>query len=293
MSQHTSTTRRMPLLQTEPPAGRRSVYALVVLAIALSCLSPLPVFGEPADPAAPTKAAAPTYRTFLPLAISSEEKTNTGTKYTPIPVLPPPTDRPATQHADLNLGLRGYSPTSASLALVSYGGDTDWGAPQMPGIFSDNRTPRFSSAYRVYEWDWGCGPDGCRSRPISNPTVTLLGMTTQPGELLAAPSRGAELYPGGYTTLVLYADEGRITLKYTRDDNVVSGYTVHLENVSIDQNLLALYRRMDEAGRNELPGLSNGQPLGVASGNEVLVAIRDCGAFLDPRSRKDWWQQVP
>jgi hypothetical protein len=216
--------------------------------------------------------------------------TNTGTRYAAIPVLPPPTDRPATQHADLNLGMRGYSPTTASLAFVSYGGDTDPGAPQMPGIFSDRRTPKFSSAYRVYEWDWGCGKDGCRGNPISSPTVTLLGMATQAGEVLAAPSRWAEIHPGGYAALVLYADEARITLKYTREDNVVSGYTVHLENLSVDPNLLALYRKSNAEGRSQLPGLTNGQPLGVASGTEVVVAIRDCGTFLDPRSRKDWWQ---
>jgi hypothetical protein len=115
-------------------------------------------------------------------------------------------------------------------------------------------------------------------------------MATRSGELLAAPSRGAEIHPGGYIVLVLYADEGRITLKYTREDNVISGYTVHLENLSVDQSLLELYRNANAAGRGELPGLTNGQILGAALGNEVLVAIRDCGTFLDPRSKKDWWQ---
>jgi hypothetical protein len=58
----------------------------------------------------------------------------------------------------------------------------------------------------------------------------------------------------------------------------------------VDPNLLALYRQADAAGRASLPALRNGQPLGTASGGQVLVAIRDCGSFLDPRSRKDWWQ---
>ena len=47
---------------------------------------------------------------------------------------------------------------------------------------------------------------------------------------------------GGYRALVLYAEPTRLTLKYTREDDVVSGYTIHLENICVDANLLALYR---------------------------------------------------
>jgi hypothetical protein len=39
-----------------------------------------------------------------------------------------------------------------------------------------------------------------------------------------------------------------------------------------------------------LPALRPGQPIGRAPGSEIDAAIRDSGAFLDPRSRKDWWQ---
>jgi hypothetical protein len=211
-------------------------------------------------------------------------------RYETAPVLPPPTGLAAAQHGDLNLALRGYSATSATLGFANYDGPTDTGAPQMPGIFADRRTPKFTSVHRVNDWNWSCAAHGCRGNPLSYPPVTLLGMATKPGEALAAPSRGAEIYPGGYKALVLYADEDRITLKYTRDDNVVAGYTVHLENLAVDPNLLSLYRQANAAGRANLPALRDGQPLGAASGAQVLVAVRDCGTFLDPRSRKDWWQ---
>jgi hypothetical protein len=36
--------------------------------------------------------------------------------------------------------------------------------------------------------------------------------------------------------------------------------------------------------------VANGQRLGVADAGVVTLAIRDRGTFLDPRSRKDWWQ---
>ena len=243
-----------------------------------------------ADPALGEPNGRMTRRLWLtPLLRSSPAAVSTN-RYEAIPVPPPATGIPAGQHGDLNLALRGYSSSTGSPGLVTYNGGADPAAPQLPGIFADNRTPAFTTAHRVNDWNWTCGAAGCRGNPLTSPPVTLLGMGARAGEPLAAPRRSAEIYGGGYTALVLYADESRITLKYTRDDNVVSGYTVHLEGVSVDPNLLALYRRSDAAGRGALPGLRNGQPLGVASDAQVLVAIRDCGTFLDPRSRKDWWQ---
>ncbi|MCL7454490.1 MAG: hypothetical protein M8467_15740, partial [Anaerolineae bacterium] len=67
-------------------------------------------------------------------------------------------------------------------------------------------------------------------------------------------------------------------------------YTVHVENVCVEPSLLALYRQWDAAGRVRLPALRGGQPFGRARGTEIGVAIRDSGTFMDPRSRKDWWQ---
>jgi hypothetical protein len=87
----------------------------------------------------------------------------------------------------------------------------------------------------------------------------------------------------------LYASPERITLKYTRDDNVVDGYTLHLEKVCVEPTLLALYQKLTDDGRIALPALRPGQPLGRATGAEVDVAVRDKGTFMETRSRKDWW----
>ncbi|RME60554.1 MAG: hypothetical protein D6790_09080 [Caldilineae bacterium] len=207
-----------------------------------------------------------------------------------IPVDGPPADHPDSLHGDLNLALRGYVATDAELHIVDINGEADPNAPQMPGIFADHRTPVFSSAHRVYEWDWSCGEHGCRSPNLTPRPVTLLGLQTQPEEALSFPSRGPQIYGGGYKALVLYAAENRITLGYTRHDTVAPGYAVHLENLCVDPNLLALYRQANSAGRGELPALRDGEVLGTAHGDEVLVAVRDRGTFMDPRSRKDWWK---
>ena len=57
----------------------------------------------------------------------------------------------------------------------------------------------------------------------------------------------------------------------------------------MEPTLRALYDANHAAGRAELPALDGDQPFGRARTSEVLVAIRDTGAFMDPRSQKDWY----
>lgn len=209
-----------------------------------------------------------------------------GEDYGTLDVEGPPTDRPAEEHADLNLALRGYEVTDAFLGLVDYGGGSDPKAPQLRGLFADHRVPAFTTVYQVYDWDWGCN---CRGPLLTQYEVTLAGMGVAPGETIHVPSSGYEI-GGGYEVLVLYATETRITLKYTPNDNVVHGYTLHLENVCVEPSLLALYQQWNAAGRGRLPALEAGQAFSRARGGEIGVAIRDVGTFLDPRSQKDWWQ---
>ena len=218
-----------------------------------------------------------------------------GAAYAAVVVPPPPTNRPAAQHADLNLALRGDRPTTGYLGLIDYNGPFDPRAPQLAGLFADQRTATFRALRQVYDWNWACN---CRGAPLSTPAVTLAELATTPGEPLHVPASGytigssppwGDASEAGYAVLVLYATTDRITLKYTRADNVVHGYTLHLQNVCIEPRLLALYEQWNAAGRGRLPALHAGQAIGYARGDAVGVAIRDSGTFLDPRSRKDWW----
>ena len=215
---------------------------------------------------------------------------NSERAYELIPVDGPPADHPDALHGDLNLALRGHLPVSATLGLLDINGPTDGDPPQLAGIFGDGRTPAFTAAHRVYGWDWGCGTDGCASPDLTPQEVSLLGLAVNVTETLSFPSREAEIYGGEFKALVLYAAENRITLGYTRHDSVAPGYALHLESVCVDPNLLALYRQANADGRGNLPALHNGDVLGTARAGEVLVAVRDRGEFMDPRSRKDWWR---
>jgi hypothetical protein len=228
-------------------------------------------------------------RVFLPLVTAGAPalcQPLPGASYGTLAVLPPPSDRPAEQHADLNLALRSYTPTGGHLGLVDYGGLADPGAPQLPGLFADNRTGVFVRVQRVYDWNWACN---CRGAPLANPPVTLAELATTPGEPLLVPDSGYTI-GSGYQALVLYAAPDRITLKYTRNDNVVHGFTLHLEDLCVDPPLLSLYQSLNAAGRGQLPALRPGQAVGRAAGAVIGVAIRDSGSFMDPRSRKDWWR---
>ncbi len=238
-------------------------------------------------------AAQSGFRLFLPsIAYSQPPACDPipGQGYEAIPIDgPPTTNPPAEQHPDINaLAVRGYALTDAPRTLVDYGGHLDPQAPQLYSLFLDNRVPQFPSVYRVYDWNWSTNT---RGDLIATWPVTLLGMATSRGEILRLPQRQApDIYQGTYWALVLYASTERITFVYTRFDTVAWGYTIHVEGLCVEPGLLNLYRQQNAAGRWWLPALKWQQPFGRANGSEVRVAIRDTGSFMDPRSRKDWWQ---
>jgi hypothetical protein len=197
---------------------------------------------------------------------------------------------------DLNMDVRSWHPVEEFLGFVRY--------PYPPGEPPDNQHPlhlsniagstmtSFVSTYQVNDWDWlGCN---CAVPRSSSPyPVTMLGLRTTPGQALRIASRGMPVDPEGFTAMVLYADAGQIALKYTWEDRVDTGYLLHLVNLCVDPNLVALYQRLDAAGRHRLPAVNNGSIIGTAQGNEVDVIVRDSGSFLDPRSWQDWWQDQP
>jgi hypothetical protein len=214
--------------------------------------------------------------------------------------------RPAYNHADKNIELRGYTPNSdANLQreLVDYGAGDEL-APQLATLFAPYGVPTLTGFYRVHDWAWALSPDpGSRGDPITIWPVTALGMATTPGEPLLVPASGYSI-GGIYEVVVLYADEDTVALKYAREDSAgAPGYTVHIDNICTDPNLLALYDSLDDPDgpRNvyvppenrphgySLPALPAGQPVGVARSAETVVAIVDTGAIMDTRSCNEWW----
>lgn len=199
-----------------------------------------------------------------------------------------PDSRDMKTHGDINLLLRQKKTVDALKGLIELNGPTDYTpGPQLFSLFADNRVPVFANIYQIEYWDWGCN---CPKGYIQKPEVSLAGMKTAPGEIINTPKTGYHI-GDGFTAIVLYASaEGTITIKYTREDNVVKGYTIHIGGICVDPNLLKLYQQCNDAGRTSLPALKNLQPIGRAVTSEIQVAVRDTGSWMDPRGRKDWWQ---
>lgn len=269
---------------------RRSAMLLGLAALLTFCL--LAWLVEPLD--AQSGGTLPAPVTFLPIVLNNGPIQRPPIEYDAVTVDNSGScradGRPAAIHGDLNLALRGYEVADAPLALVDYNGATDADAPQLPGLFADGRLPTFAAAYQIYDWDWGCGPDGCRGPLLSTWPATLLALTGEPGETVTIPRRGPRIDGENHKALVLYAEATRITLAYTRHDSAACGYIVHLEDLAVEPSLVAFYNELNAAGRGQLPGLDNDEPLGALLSTQIKVAIRDTGQFMDPRARKDWWQ---
>lgn len=235
--------------------------------------------------AATAKSTATPPASSTPTPSPTATAVSVGEKYSALSVYPSPSDH-STAPVELNIAARGFAPGNGTLGLVSVDGPADPGAPQLYSLFADARTPTFSAVYQINDWDWNCN---CQGALPADPQVALAGLVVTPGEIIRVPQ--SSYYIGNdYQALVLYADSDRITFNYTRTGNPVRGYTIYLEGLAVDSSLLALYQQTNAAGRAGLPALQAGQGVGRARTSEIKVAIRDAGAFMDPRSRKDWWR---
>lgn len=255
----------------------------------------------------------PTAWVYLPVVYKQGCPTTSSNQYTAGTAYQYDDDNPvrlAYNHADKNLALRGYVLNTSPYIrreLVDYGTD-DLKAPQFATLFNPPRVPPLVNFYQVHHWQWAPSPNpGHRAEPIASPPVTALGLQTTPGETLRVPESGYDI-GGGMEVIVLFADADSIALRYTREDSSGSpGYTLHLDRICTDPNLLALYNALDAPNGPryvykppthrpywyDLPNLYAGQPLGVARGYEVVIAVTDSGTFMDPRSCNDWWLTRP
>lgn len=187
---------------------------------------------------------------------------------------------PEADRYDLDLDKRGYLRVDEYLGLVSTQGPSDFIAPQFATIFSPRRNAAVVNDYQAYDEN---------GYLIKNPAVTLIDLQTNPGEAINVPKSGYDI-GGSFQVMVLYAKDNKVTLKYTREDDIVSGYTLYIENVNISPNLISLYQTLDNQGRKSLPALHGGELIGVAASDIIRIAIRDTGSLMDPRVGKDWWQ---
>ena len=189
--------------------------------------------------------------------------------------------RPAAEHGDLNLTLREPTPIDEEAELKDVGAGIDPGAPNLGAVFDG----KIVETYGVHNWDWGCN---CKSDLIEDGSSIVIGVETTPGDPIFIPPTGAAIYDGTTYAVVLYASEDSLTFAYTRDGTVAQGYAIHYQGLNVDPNLLSTY---NEATGNDVIGLTLDTPVGVAASDEIIIAVRDKGTFMDSRSINDWWRK--
>ncbi len=253
-----------------------------------------------------------TPRAYLPIIIGPPEfacAISSSNQYTSGAVFQYDTDnpvRPAYNHADKNIELRGYvvnTDPNLKRELVDYGSGDATQPPQVATLLNPPQVPPFADFYRVHQWNWQPSDEGpgTRDNPIEMPPTTAVSFTLPPGTPLHTPVSGYDI-GGGMEVIVLFADADTITLHYTREDSAATGYTLHLDHICTDPHLLSLYNSLDAphgpryqypALSYNLPTLPAGKSFGTTSAQNMVVAIVDTGAFQDPRSCNEWWQSRP
>ena len=250
-------------------------------------------------------------RAYLPLVIASDSyacPTTSPHSYASGPAFQFDTDnpvRPAYNHADKNIELRGYvlnTDPNIQRELVDYGSNDPTQPPQFATLFNPYQVPPLSGFYYVGQWIWAPSPDpGTQGPPNTQYPATALSFALPPGIPLHTPSSGYNI-GGGMEVIILFADTDTIALHYSREDSAAVGYTIHIDNICTDPNLLSLYNSLDNpngprydypSAVYNLPTLPAGQIFGTTSSGQMVLATADGGAFQDPRSCNDWWQIRP
>ncbi len=222
-----------------------------------------------------------------------------------------PPIRPAEQHGDKNFALRGFiTNTVEAKTLISGQADPQEPnqPPQLGTIFNPDRVTtaaaNITQVYHTYFWIFGIYPDpGQRGGEDANPAVGVLGLGAAPGEVLQAPTSFYEVAFVNnvhYQAFVMYADADTVALHYSAEDTVVNGYTVHIDNICTDPNLLALYNALDGGGTGprytntsfNMPYIAVGQAIGTARDNLVRVKVVDTGSTIEPRMCWNLWHWV-
>ncbi|MCA9372371.1 hypothetical protein KC726_05785 [Candidatus Woesebacteria bacterium] len=207
--------------------------------------------------------------------------------YGTISIVGSPETRNVATHPDINLDVRGYAPVNeAKQHIRIYTPLEPVDPPQLTTLGNFTSLPPIVGTYRANHWDWN---NNARGPAITVPVVTVIGIGMNPGDLLHTPVSGYDI-GGGKEVMVLFATQTKLTIKYTREDNMAYGYGLHFDDICVDPNLVALYNQMNSQGRHILPALSEGEVFGVARTGEVKVAVRDTGAFQDLREIDNWWE---
>ena len=135
----------------------------------------------------------------------------------------------------------------------------------------------------------------------------VLQITTDVGRFINVPKTDYNI-GGNYEAMVVFASEDRVTIHIGRHEYITTskmcgsrkcsgGYWIYVKDICVDKQILNTYRSVEAAQRAagadlnpiQLPMVSEGQPLGVAKGNSVIIGVRDDGPFVST-SKPFYWE---
>ncbi len=211
-------------------------------------------------------------------------------------VTPVPSKDPAATNFDKNpCAVRGCTPITGGVKnFIDFGHAVDKKLPDLYGLL--NRDVQFGTLYNVNSWNQVAGKAGdAIPRPKDLPDqfdyAPAVGIKTSGGESVRVPKSGYEV-TSGYQAVILYADKNSVAIKYTPADSVAAGYTIHLYNINVKQNILDIYQKAVEGGRLQLPAVPAGFEVALTKDGEMITIMRDTGDFMDIRWR-EWWVNKP
>jgi hypothetical protein len=217
----------------------------------------------------------------------------------------------AMHNPNYNLTVRGYTNKGDAAAYQYIAGPTDYSAINLTNLWPNRARP--SNPFTSSAQFTVNTPDGSVSpfwRPIASglsfgncqnvvlPSTGLPGSPSAPACNASQPKHEPRLIndPPPEQAIVLYAGATTLTLQFTLRDGPIggagSGYTMYLDHIEVNPAIITAYQEANRKGRSKLPALAPNTVLGRAKGTMLVIAIRDTNTWMDPRFKKDWWQDA-
>lgn len=196
---------------------------------------------------------------------------------------------------ELKIWDNGYSEVTGLPHYTDDGGENDPGAPQLASIFGDNHsrkltenngeTQDFPKMTRMLRLNDPYNPNADGSLHPSDVAVSAFGLATEVGENIYLPKSSQYTLDSSNKSLqgrVIFMDRasGELAVAYHNGD-FGDGYNIYIRGIKLNDSLKL----------GELINVDK-QALGTATGEEILVSMRDRHTFFDNRFIHHWWNRL-
>lgn len=120
----------------------------------------------------------------------------------------------------------------------------------------------------------------------------VIAIRTTAGQVIKTPGSGRMILDGSNLSgMVMYVSNDGVRFANSRNDKPTAqeGYNLYVWGITPDPGLASRYQCANETqGRQKMPEMHVGDPLGTAKSDFIYLALRDNGAFQDLLDTS-WW----